>query len=193
LNGDEKDYDDLDFYIPNENWYWQRMNKNIGALGALNYVFEKHPNEPFYGFIADDEFVQTDNWDTKLIEAAGGWGIACGDEGRDTGGRAQPFPCIGGKLARAVGYLALPECDHWYGLDNVWGDIGAKLGNITFLADVKIEHRHPYLGAAEKDECYALGESRKDLDYQFYANWLRHHLKGAVERVRKAKEADSVS
>lgn len=192
INGYEtlSDYfQDNKFEVP-KNWEVLLSKANIGALGALNKVFELYPNEPFYGFIGDDEFVQTQEWDEALIDAAGDWGIAIGSEGRNVGGRAQPFPCIGGKLARAVEYLAIPECWHWFGLDSMWGEIGLKLGNLIKLDTIKIEHKHPYLKTAANDGCYKLGSSRKDIDQQHYYHWLRTQLATVVKRVQEAKAAN---
>src|ERR1700722_4570408 len=56
-----------------EKWSFLIPSKNLGALGALNKVFWDYPNEKFYGFVGDDEFVNTEGWDKKLIEAAGDW------------------------------------------------------------------------------------------------------------------------
>ena len=61
-----------------EGWSIIVPDKNLGALGALNKVFELYPNEDFYGFIGDDEFVETDGWDKKLIDAAGAWNFSHG-------------------------------------------------------------------------------------------------------------------
>lgn len=172
-----------------DNWELYVNDRNAGALGALDFIFKERPGEKFYGFIADDEFVQTDYWDLELIEACGDWNIAHGDEGRDIEGRLQGFACVGGELARCVGYLTIPETWHFFGFDNMWGEIALKGGcRSLFVRNVKIEHRHHYFGLAERDECYALGESRKDIDYQVYANWLRTALPSVVSRVKTARE-----
>ena len=173
-----------------EGWSIIVPDKNLGALGALNKVFELYPNEDFYGFIGDDEFVETDGWDKKLIDAAGAWNFSHGIDSLHGGKRAQGYLCIGGKLARAVGYLALPEAHHWYGLDSMWEAL-AQAGaceNIC-VEEVKIEHRHPRGGKAEWDSCYELGKKNKDIDFQVCAHWLRHKLRETVERVKKARDA----
>ena len=171
-------------------WDVVKRSENVGALGALNFVFKERPNEKFYGFIGDDEFVETDNWNTKLIEAAGDWDISHGDDGVQGGKRAQSYLCIGGALARGVGYLAIPECWHWYGLDDMW-ELLARMGvcKKVFVPEVKIDHRHPYQGKGEMDATYALGESRKDIDYQIFCHWQRTELKNVCERVKKARGA----
>ncbi len=190
VNGKEnaKRYWDEVFPSIPDNWLLLVEDKNIGALGALNAVLADFPNEPWYGFVGDDEFVETTDFEEKLISAAGAWDIAHGDDGVHRGERAQSALVIGGKLARAVGYLAIPECWHWYGLDDMWESL-AKAGACrkVFVPEVKVDHRHPYFGKGERDETYALGESRKDIDYQIYASWMRYKFKDVVLRVKKAR------
>ena len=189
LNGqtDAAEYFEDEVYLP-KGWRFFLSKTNIGALGALNRMFEDCPNEPWYGFIGDDEFVQTPGFDTELIEAAGDWDIAHGDDGFNGGTRAQGGLVVGGELARAVGYLALPECWHWYGLDSMWEQLAqAGACRKVYVPGVKVEHRHPYHGKGKRDDCYALGESRKDIDQQIFFHWLRHDLQKTVERVKKAR------
>lgn len=165
---------------------------NLGALGALNFLFKEFPDEPFYGFIADDEFVQTPGFDKRLVEAAGGWNISHGNIGTDVKGnigkRAQGFLCIGGNLARAVGYLAIPECFHWYGLDDMWERLAeARVCEKIFCEDVIIEHHHPYRDkSVPHDECNKLSESRVDEDRNAYVKWLwsPEGCAAAINRVK---------
>lgn len=169
---------------------------NLGALGTLNRVFKEFPDEPFYGFIADDEFIETPNFDKRLIEAAGDWNVSHGNIGPNVKGeygkRAQGFLCIGGKLARAVGYLAIPECFHWYGLDDLWERLAeAKACGRVYLEDIIIEHKHPYMNKEVKaDECNALAESRVGYDRAAYVKWLwdKDGCAGAINRVKSARE-----
>lgn len=162
--------------------------ENIGALGALNWALGNYPDAPWYGFVADDEFVNTPEFDKKLIAAAGDWDIAHGDDGFNKGARFQGYAVIGGKLASAVGYLALRECHHWYGFDSMWESL-ARAGACkkVFVPEVKVDHRHPYHGKGDMDSCYELGSSQKDIDQQVYFHWLRTDIKNVVERVKKAK------
>lgn len=164
---------------------------NIGALGALNKLFELYPNEKFYGFIADDEFVMTPGFDKRLIEAAGDWNISHGNDQIQDGKRAQGYVCIGGKLARAAGYLALKDCWHWCGFDQMWETIAAAKGcEKNYCEDVIVEHRHPYMNKGEMDDCYRLGESRKAEDVLAFRKWMyaeQGGLADVLNNIRKAK------
>jgi hypothetical protein len=192
VNGTEmnKDYEkELDGALPDK-WRVIWSKDNLGALGTLNWVLRNYQNEKFYGFVGDDEFVNTPGFDEILIKAAGDWDIAHGDDGFNNGQRAQGYLVIGGKLARAVGYLALPECWHWYGLDSMWESLAqAKACKKIFVPEIQTEHRHPYHGKGIADPCYELGFSRKDIDQQVYFHWLRHVIKSVVARVEKARSA----
>lgn len=169
-------------------WTWRYENENSGALGALNKIFTEFPDEPFYGFLGDDEFMETLNWDKKLIKAAGNWDIAHGNDGVNRGERAQGGLCIGGRLARAVGYLAIPECWHNFGLDDLWEAV-ARAGACRrhYLPNVRIDHRHPLHGKGMNDACYELGASRYAIDQQHFFHWLRYKSKDVVKRIKEAK------
>ena len=190
---------DLDSYrAATENWAalpdtWILFHnvENLGALGALNKMFELYPNEKFYGFIGDDEFLLPETpagWDNRLIAAAGDWEFSHGVDTLHHGRRAQGYLCIGGKLARAVEYVAIPECWHNYGLDDMWEQL-AKAGACrnVLVPEVRVEHRHPMAGKTETDLCYELGNSQHRIDQQVFFYWLRHSMEGVVDRVREAK------
>ena len=174
-----------------EGWYVFSPESNRGALGALNSAFEKQPTAKWYGFIGDDEFVQTPQFDRELVVAAGDWGLAHGDDGVHGGKRAQGYVVIGGKLARAVGYLTIPGCWHWYGFDEMWETL-VRIGACkkVFVPEVKIEHRHPYFGKGKMDKTYEVGASRKDMDFQEYAHWCRTKLPGIAKRVKEVRGAE---
>lgn len=197
VNGEIKDYvgpfDAVKRKLPANwavlaNWALLARGVNLGAIGALNAAKESFPDEPWYGFLADDEFVLAPEFDKIMVAAAGDWDIAHGDDGFQKGGRFQGACVIGGALARAVGYLALPECWHWYGFDSMWESLAqAGACKRVYVPEVKVNHQHPYQGKGKMDSCYELGASRKDLDQQVYFNWLRHEIKNVVARVKKAK------
>lgn len=162
--------------------------ENIGALGALNRVLADHPDAKFYGFIGDDEFVETPGFDERLIAAAGDWNISHGDDGVHKGERAQGYLCVGGKLARAVGYLAIPTCWHWFGLDNMWETIVLNGGcEKVFCPDVKIDHRHPHHKKGEMDDCYGRGEAKVTEDHYEFSKWIHTELSKVLLRIGKAK------
>lgn len=161
---------------------------NLGALGALNWCFNNYAPQPFYGYIADDEFSCTPGWDSRLTESSGKWNVSHGNDGWQSEKRIHGHVCIGGDLARAVGYLAIPRCWHWYGFDSMWEAIATPLGIRKYLSNVKIEHRHPNNKNIEntvRDECYEKGEAHKKEDAFMYQQWMDTELPGILARVQE--------
>ena len=166
------------------NWTLHFHHENVAAIGAMNWYFNKNPNEDWYGFISDDEYVLTDNWDKTLISAAGKLGIANGDDGFMGRQRVQGLPCFGGGLVRAIGYIAIPTCWHWYGTDAMWESIDRVLKIRKFCPDVRIEHRHAYNRKSPMDETYRMGESRAVGDQRAFNRWYKEERPAVVGRIK---------
>jgi hypothetical protein len=146
---------------------WRVSTGIRGPLSRIyNDAFRRHPNEPFYGFIADDVVPVTEYWDTKLIEAAGKDGMAVPSGGETTGG--VPHFVLGGDLVRSVGWLALPGLDRIF-IDTVWRDIARKRNVLTFMPEVVIKHLHFSNGKALMDSTYR--KLRKAEDKLIYDQW----------------------
>lgn len=181
-----------------DGWMIHIHKSNVGALGAMNFIFNRHPNEPFYGFIGDDEFLMLESpsdWDKRLISAAGNWGASHGWEDMNDGRRLQGYVCLGGDLVRAVGYLAVKECWHNFGFDSAWEWLGgtpifgAKSAyKISFVPEVRVSHKHSCLDRSRQDECYDLGYSTFEEDRKRFVDWQRGDMQAAAERIKKAKQ-----
>lgn len=178
-----------------ENWGVWCVSGNYGCLGALNKVFEKFPDEPWYGFIADDEMLieAPRDWDRRLIDSAGRWGIAHGTEDWNGGKRCQGYPVWGGELVRAVGYWALPGCWHNFGLDSMWEWLfgrpqfgGGGLGSIVCLPEIRIEHGRAKPGVT--DGCYKLADSQMEDDRRAFWDWCVKYLQSVAKRVREERD-----
>ena len=169
-------------------WTITVLAENRGFAAALNATFEQHPNEPFYGYIADDEIASTHGWDRTLIEAAGDWRIANGNDRWNSEARIQAHVCIGGALARAVGCLAIKQCWHWYAFDDMWEAIHARLDLRVFCGDVRVDHRH-FLNGGAFDMTYAVGGMRRNKDRVAYATWRTEVLPQLTERVLRLRES----
>ena len=168
---------DLEDYMPNENWWWEVM-RGVTKFEALNTIFNRHPDEKFYGVINDIDFPVTERWDELLANAAGDWGIAYGNA--DGMGREIRGPvCIGGKLAKAVGYLALGKCKEWYGFDDVWGGIDSLVHTKRWMPGVKIERGHPAYITEDFKEVIAR-------DKLVFAEWRSEGMTDAIRRVIEA-------
>ena len=104
------------------------------------------------GFMGDDHRVRTHGWDAALMEAAGWWGIAYGDDLL----RGQELPTavvMAADIVRTLGWMAPPTLGHMY-VDDYWRDLGQRVDDLHYRPDVVIEHLHPSAGKAEIDESY---------------------------------------
>ncbi len=133
-------------------WWIVHAGKPVGLGGVYKWVFKTFPNLDYYGFLGDDLIPRTKDWDKKLIEAAGPAGISYGDDGH-WGEKLSTHPCVGGELVRHMGWLCYPGLKKLF-IDTVWFTIGATLGSLHYLPDVKLEHMHYLFGKAEHDETY---------------------------------------
>jgi hypothetical protein len=113
---------------------------------TMRRVFEFLPDEPCYGWIADDMRPRTMGWDITLETLAASWGIAtCRDMylSEDLATRSGVLcgaQCFGGELVRAVGWWALPGVRQG-GIDDAWVTLGSEVGEtIRYCEDVIVEH-----------------------------------------------------
>lgn len=155
-----------------ENWHMVTMRENIGLCGAMRWAFREYPNEPWYGTFGDDDFIETPDWDKKLIEAAGSIYLSHGNNGGTSKVNPHGFMVCGGDLVRVVGNFSPDRLWHWY-IDAFWEVIAKKCGIRKFCEDVKCTSIHHTLGTAVFDETYRMGESKKDADQLCFINWLR--------------------
>ena len=146
---------------------------SVGLRGPLsdiyNNAYARHPNEQWYGFIADDVVPITDGWDINLIDTAGSDGMAVPAGGETTGGC--PHFVLGGDLVRSMGWLSLPRLYRIY-IDTVWADIAKSRGVYREIQDVRLEHHHFSNGKALLDKTYLKGN--KAQDKLIYNNWRKH-------------------
>ena len=160
-------YDELE--LP-PNWTIVHLPVNMGMLGARNWALLQYPNEPWYGFMCDDNLPRTNGWDTKLVEAAGNKRfVSCSDLFRAPP-RAGGATVFGGDLLRALGFWSLPGLWHWFD-DDFWETLGTELGLWTIVKDVVVETVHQENGKMPVDDTFLLGQSRARQDQMVYESW----------------------
>jgi hypothetical protein len=120
---------------------------NQAALGAVNL-------HTALGFMGDDHRPRTKGWDAAYLEALRelGTGIVYGNDLLQ-GENIPTQVAMTSDIVRALGYMAPPALTHLY-VDNFWKDLGQQAGCLRYLADVVVEHRHPYAGKAKWDDGY---------------------------------------
>jgi hypothetical protein len=185
VNGrDFQAYEAWKEHLP-EHWSMVFMQENIGVCGALRWAFNEWPRLTFYGLICDDEFVETPGWDVRLIEAAGQWNLAHGNNGDSSSKWPHAFMTWGGDLVRAVGNIAPEGLWHLY-FDMYWAFIAGESKRLKFCPDVRITELHHLRGTAPHDETNRAALLHQKEDGQWYTNWRRSEALATVARVKSA-------
>jgi hypothetical protein len=149
---------------------------------AMQEMFAKFPNEPFYGMLADDLIPKTEFWDQLLIDAAGSNRISHANDIHESEIRIC-HPCVGGDLVRFVGFFGLPVVKH-FGTDTFWEEVHHKCRMNNKLRDVILEHAHFNFGQAVKDKTYEESQALKKTDRAAYRAWTAENLDNTIERIK---------
>jgi hypothetical protein len=158
-----------------------RVPPSHGFVRAANAAFNAFPDEDWYGVLGDDHRFRTPGWDQRVKDTGG---IVYGDDLYQ--GARLPTACfIEGRIVRALGWLALPDCEHLY-VDNAWLALGIRLGVMHYLPEIVIEHMHPAAGKAEWDASYLEHNSTEAdaRDRGAYERWAAAQFEVDAERVR---------
>ncbi|MDE2101407.1 MAG: hypothetical protein KGL39_29435, partial [Patescibacteria group bacterium] len=173
-------------------------NPNPGSCAILRRMFDQYPDEDWYGSIADDSSVETDGFEEKLIEAAGEWGIASGNDqwqaNEDVSkGRMHGAVVFGGRFVRTLGYWVPDGFQHLY-VDDVWETLGRSIGNWRTLMDVVTPHNHPWKTGEGLDETTANANSPEtnEHDRRAYQEWREKNAPNDVLKVLRARHPDKV-
>lgn len=152
----------------------------FGFVGKCNDLFFKYPDEPWYACLQDDIVPRTKCWDILLRDAIQG-GISYPDDGFQHD--ALPTnPFISGDLARAIGWLALPNVYHWYA-DNAWKVIGERIGKLHYTPSVLLEHHHRINGKAPDDATYQSADRMAEIDKLAFWRWAKIELAPLIKRI----------
>jgi len=151
---------------------------------AMREMFNRYPNEDFYGLLADDVVPRTDYWDKMLIEAAG---TKCISGANDLTKKPKNLchPCVGGDLVRAAGFFATPKCIH-YCLELPWKFLTKKDKRfLKYLPNVIVENLHLDFGKAVLDNTYKESFSVRDNDHDLYDQWHKENFESFYKKLIK--------
>lgn len=151
---------------------------------AMQEMFVKFPNEPWYGILADDVIPRTQHWDQQLIEAAGNHSVSCANEVHEKRIRIC-HPCVGGDLVRLVGCFAIPTVKH-FGTDTLWECIHHCCDLNNRLQDVILEHAHFNFGQSELDQTYVESQAVRRQDKIAYKAWMNENFEAILDRCHQA-------
>lgn len=124
-----------------------------GMTAALNRVAVRVAAfHPAVAFLGDDHRPRTPGWARRFLEALDPPAFVYGND-LLMGERIPTAVAMTSDVIRALGYMAPPTLAH-LNVDVAWLEWGRRLGRITYLDDVVIEHVHPAAGKAPLDAGY---------------------------------------
>ena len=136
-------------------------HEGMGAQAAqMQWFYAEHPNEKWYGWIADDNRPLTPDFDIMLAEEAEDrYFVFCNGGRHKTnkkyrGGVPTTIPSAmvwGGDLVRAVGWWAPPWIVHAT-IDEHWKYICTRANRSRYRHDVVVEHLHWITGLRKQDK-----------------------------------------
>lgn len=154
--------------------------------GTLNHYANMYVDDyDIIGFIGDDVMPRTQFWDAE-VESVFNFTddamVYCND-----GWQGENLPTavfMATSVIKRLGYMVLPGMTHLF-IDNYWKELGTRLGTLTYLRDVSLEHMHPYAGKGTEDETYREANAGKVWDAD-EALLMEHINSGALdESVRR--------
>lgn len=160
---------------------WRPLVPKLNRYATV--AAEKHPA---LGFMGDDHLPRTPGW-VKSVNTALALlktGIV---SGRD-GWRTDDLPTywvMTPDIVLALGAMVPGSVWHLY-CDNIVRDLGRGAGCYSFLADVLVEHMHPFAGKASADAGYREVNSpeRYRADRAAYHRWRASQMTHDVEIIR---------
>lgn len=153
---------------------------------ALEHALADDPTL-FLASLGDDHLPRTPGWDAELVGEIGkmdGPGWAYGNDLLQ-GERIPTAWVQSTQLVKALGWMALPCCEHLC-IDSAVYDLGHAAGRIAYRQDIVVEHMHPAVRKAPTDGTYREGNSaeRNELDGAAYHAWLGEGFERDAATVR---------
>ena len=166
-----------------DTWIVEQLETNIGLVSALNYAFNKYPQEKWYGGLCDDQVPQDNQWDKKLIEAVNDWNIVTSQDAYNKNeSRMSGITLFGGELIRFCQFI-LPPCT-WHICGDDWWELVSQNCNNWVKTSVKSTHYTPETTGVAQDETYQ--SSYNDFNGQVaqYKYWLEVHGNQLLDRIK---------
>ena len=163
VDGDPKGYDEKS--LP-DNWelvIGANVNHRGNLAGSKQYAFKRFPDEKHYGWMADDNYPQTQDWSYIIEEIAGAWHLVhCKDNfvsEMDYANKELLYRtlnlgggiCWGGDLIRSVGYWAPPGIIQG-SIDWFWTSLCGDTPLGIYLHNVTVKHDNWRTGRRAKDD-----------------------------------------
>lgn len=159
--------------------------KRLGP--TLNdYAVQNAVSYDVIGFMGDDHRPRTHHWDQRLagaIARTGGVGVSYGND-LIQGANLPTAVWMSSCIVETLGYMVPPGMVHLY-LDDFWKALGQRIGRLTYVHDVVIEHMHPIAGKASWDERYAEVNSGAmyENDGKVFQTYLAQTLQADADKI----------
>lgn len=190
---------------PTINEYKEVLKNTSYIIGKRKYIVEvcneialnKCKEYPYMQIINDDHFIETSNFDSKLIDViekqGGGWGIACPiDKLTDWNKFKHPSAeIISSNIVKTLGYYIYPKLQH-IGTDGYLGSIGEGVDRLFRVEDVVIRHDHWIVGRAYLDDNYRYVYNKDTFNYGMtkLAEYKKTQLNKDIEKLKQAMKGE---
>jgi len=169
IQGNAEMYEGIEFP---STWTIEVLEKNLGLVAGLNYVYSNHPNESYYGIICDDQEPQSDYWDVNLVNAVKPLGMVTSkDTLNKDAWRMSGITLYDGDLIRLTRFI-LPPCTWHICGDDWWELVSRQCNNWTVVSEVQSTHMTPETTGIEPDETYKTSYNNFDGQVAQYKHWL---------------------
>lgn len=150
---------------------------------AMNEMFNRYPNEPWYGILADDLVPKTMHWDQLLIKSAEPDQISYANDVYEKRIRIC-HPCVGGDLVRTVGFFSVPTVKH-FGTDTFWEQLHHCCDKKGRQEHVIVEHAHFNFDQSPVDATYERSQSVRREDKIAFKEYMNQHFETIMRRIER--------
>ena len=143
-------------------------------------------------FAGDDHVFDTPGWDRLMLaelDEMGGTGMVYPDDKRRND--IPEIVMISSDIVRELGWFAGPSQEHYF-IDNIWGELGKRVGFIRFCGEAVIRHLHYTVDSTVvRDEIYLSAEEKfGNSDREAFFAWQRDVMPFQVAQLRRKFSKD---
>jgi hypothetical protein len=183
--GFDEDDPNLEVSIAATGGHRYSVRPRMGLAAWTNHLAKRHKGARALGSFGDDHVPVTAGWDKLLLDAI----PARGGFAYPNDMRRVDIPeawVQSGKIADALGWMALPGSEHWC-IDNAVRDLGAP-ELLVYCQEVIVRHLHPNVAPRESanDMTYVEAAQTWNADMVAYQKWRLLRMRQDRATVRAA-------
>ena len=168
----EKYPSDAELGLP-DGWTVHCYGENLRLIPALKEGIKLFPNEPWYGFLTDDQIAETDRFDRTMLDALQPHQMLCTNDGYQAPYRTHGACMWDGPLFRYIMLEKMCDSKHSY-IDDTWETLGFVLGFLQFDMALMVRHMHCQNPTAQQmmDDTYKEAYATAPADKEAFNAWL---------------------